>query len=101
MAAVCYSPRHHGSSGESRLQTISAPRTSPPPLEPLPSPTDVGMLGVHQLKRAWGRQRAKQKGQFAFDPGEFHRDRLVFDALGLGLEQTLQFLGQNAPTFDE
>jgi Phytanoyl-CoA dioxygenase (PhyH) len=59
------------------------------------------MLGVHQLKRAWGRQRAKQKGQLAFDPGEFHRDRLVFDALGLGLEQTLQYLGQSAPTFDE
>jgi hypothetical protein len=46
------------------------------------------MLGVHQLKRAWGRQRAKQKGQFAFDPGEFHRDRLVFDALQQSLDLT-------------
>jgi hypothetical protein len=59
------------------------------------------MLGVYQLKRAWARRRAERQGRLAFDPAEFHRDRLVFDALGLGLEQTLQYLGHSAPTFDE
>jgi Phytanoyl-CoA dioxygenase (PhyH) len=83
------------------LQTISAGRPSATALETLPSSTDVGMLGVYQLKRAWGRQRANRQAPSAFDPIEFHRDRLVFDALGLGLEQTLQYLGNSVPTFDE
>jgi hypothetical protein len=67
---------------------------------PLPSPTDVGRLGVYHLKRAWAR-RCRGRPQQAFDHAEFHRDRLVFHALGLGLEQTLQHLGQNAASFEE
>src|SRR5579859_1554450 len=67
--------------------------------EALPAPTDVGMLGVYQLKRAWGRQRASRRGLSTNDPAEFHRDHLVFDALGIGLEQTLQYLGTQ-PEFD-
>jgi Phytanoyl-CoA dioxygenase (PhyH) len=84
------------------LRTSSAGCTGAAALETLPSCTDVGMLGVYQLKRAWARQRASGVRPLAFDPIEFHRDRLVFDALGLGLEQTIQYLGNGgAPTFDE
>jgi hypothetical protein len=82
--------------------TISAQSSGVAAPVALPSPTDVGMLGVYQLKRAWARRRAEARGQgFGFGPDEFHRDHLVFDALGLGLEQTLQYLGQSAPTFEE
>jgi hypothetical protein len=70
-------------------------------IEPLPSPADTGSLGVHQLKRAWARSRANQDGrQAASDQQDFQLDHLVFDALGIGLEQTLQFLG-GRPSFEE
>ena len=55
---------------------------------------------MYHLKRAWARRRPGRPQQ-AFDHAEFHRDRLVFHALGLGLEQTLQHLGQNAASFEE
>jgi hypothetical protein len=81
------------------LQTVSpAPAGA---AEPLPQATETGLLGVHQLKRAWARQLAKRQGRFDFDQRDFRRDHLVFDALGIGLEQTLQYLGQTAPTFAE
>ena len=67
---------------------------------PLPSPTEVGRLGVYHLKRAWARRRPGRPPQ-ACDQAEFHRDRLVFHGLGLGLEQTLQYLGQGAASFAE
>jgi hypothetical protein len=69
-------------------------------IEPLPSLTDVGRLGAYQLKRAWASRRTGAAWR-TFDPVEFHRDRLLFHALGLGLEQTLQYLGQGAASFEE
>jgi ectoine hydroxylase-related dioxygenase (phytanoyl-CoA dioxygenase family) len=69
-------------------------------IEPLPSLTDVGRLGVYQLKRAWASRRPGAAWR-TFDPAEFHRDRLLFHALGLGLEQTVQYLGQGAASFEE
>ena len=69
--------------------------------EPLPPPTETGRLGVFQLKRAWARQRGRRQGVFDTDPRDFRLDHLVFDALGIGLEQTTQYLGQNAPSFEE
>jgi phytanoyl-CoA dioxygenase PhyH len=80
------------------LQTL--PRAQPSAAAPFPSATDTGLLGVYQLKRAWARRRAEFQ-RAACDANEFHRDHLVFDALGIGLEQTLQYLGQGAPTFEE
>jgi len=68
--------------------------------EPLPPPTETGLLGVFQLKRAWARQRARRQGVFDRDQRDFRLDHLVFDALGIGLEQTMQYLGQEAPTFE-
>jgi len=79
------------------LQTVSpAPAGA---TAPLPSATETGLLGVYQLKRAWARQRAKRQGRFDIDQRDFRLDHLVFDALGIGLEQTLQYLGKIAPTF--
>jgi len=81
------------------LQTLAR---VPNAAEPLPSPTDTGALGVFQLKRAWARQKARRQGRHdEAGPREFHLDHLVFDALGIGLEQVIQYLGQSAPTFEE
>jgi hypothetical protein len=69
--------------------------------EPLPAATDTGLLGVHQLKRAWARQRARRQGRFDADRRDFNLDHMVFDALGIGLEQTIQHLGDADPSFEE
>lgn len=66
---------------------------------PLPEIADVGALGVCQLKRLWARAALVRRGGPPGDLADLHRDRLVRDALGLGLEQTQQFLLQHAPTF--
>jgi Phytanoyl-CoA dioxygenase (PhyH) len=81
------------------VQTLSRERVGA--AEPLPAATDAGLLGVHQLKRAWARQRARRQGHVDADQRDFRLDHLVFDALGIGLEQTIQYLGQNAPSFEE
>ena len=81
------------------LQTVSSERGGA--ADPLPAATDTGLLGVYQLKRAWARQLARRQGRFERDQLEFQRDHLVFDALGIGLEQAIQHLGRAAPSFDE
>src|SRR6185503_19059357 len=78
------------------LQTPSHSQAGPPP--PLPSTRETGILGVYQLKRAWARQLAKRQGHFEVGDREFHTDHLVFDALGIGLEQTIEFLGDTGPS---
>jgi len=81
------------------LATAPASRAA---IDPLPLRTDAGLLGVYQLKRAWARHRASQQGRpNAFDRREFHLDHLVFDALGIGLEQTMQYLSRQMPAFAE
>lgn len=67
----------------------------------LPLATDVGALGVCQLKRLWARAQAVRRGESSGDPADRHRDELVRDALGLGLQQTQKFLLQHEPTFEE
>ena len=81
------------------LQTLSRDRAGG--AAPLPSASETGQLGVFQLKRAWARQLARRQGRFDGDQRDFRLDHLVFDALGIGLEQTLQYLGQEAPSFEE
>jgi hypothetical protein len=70
------------------------------PSIPLPSPTDVGELGVFQLKRLWARAIAARRGHQNRDVDQAHRDQLVLDALGLGLEQAQQYLLREAPSFE-
>lgn len=81
------------------LQTLTPERAGT--ADPLPAATDTGLLGVCQLKRAWARQLARRQGQLGIDRRDFRRDQLVFDALGLGLEQTMQHLGRATPSFEE
>lgn len=67
----------------------------------LPLPTEVGELGVFQLKRLWARLLAARAGRQNRDVNEAHRDQLVIDALGLGYEQAQKFLIQEAPEFPD
>jgi hypothetical protein len=68
---------------------------------PLPDCTDVGALGVCQLKRLWARAQLVRRGGRPGDAADLQRDHLVRDALGLGLEQTQVYLMQRTPTFEE
>jgi len=64
----------------------------------LAAPTEVGELGVYQLKRLWSRRIAVQRGQRVEGGGEF-LDHLVLHALGVGLEPALQYFREQ-PTFE-
>lgn len=66
----------------------------------LPPLTATGTLGVYQLKRLWARALAQQRG--ISPPAtmhERHLDTLVIHACGVGLEQTIDYLGTR-PTFE-
>ena len=67
----------------------------------LPCVSEVGELGVFQLKRLWARFLAAREGRQNRDMVEAHRDQLVIDALGLGYEPTQQHLIREAPAFAE
>ncbi|HVZ50917.1 MAG TPA: phytanoyl-CoA dioxygenase family protein [Pseudolabrys sp.] len=72
------------------------------PPAPLPPTSETGLLGVYQLKRTWARLMAARQGVAA--PAEVddrHFDDLVIHALGVGLEQTLDYLARQTPTFAE
>jgi hypothetical protein len=67
----------------------------------LPAATETGALGVCQLKRLWARNTAARAGhRLPVDHREKHLEHLVIDALGVGLEQTVQYLFAAAPTFE-
>jgi hypothetical protein len=78
--------------------------TPSPPSEDcldLPAATETGALGVCQLKRLWARNTAARAGhRLPVDHREKHLEHLVIDALGVGLEQTVQYLFAAAPTFE-
>ena len=63
--------------------------------------TETGSLGVVHLKRLWSSACRARAGRPGRRDDESHRDRLVIDALGLGLHQTLSFLHLDDPTFPE
>src|SRR5262249_53948065 len=68
----------------------------------LPPATETGALGIYQLKRLWARNAAARAGhRVPADVCEKHLDHLIIDALGVGLEQTMQYLFYAAPTFAE
>jgi hypothetical protein len=71
-----------------------------PPLE-LAAATDTGALGIFHLKRYWSRRLLARQGRpVPASKRERHLDHLVIHAVGLGLEQTSQYLGQHAPAFE-
>ncbi len=67
----------------------------------LTSSTEVGSLGVYHLKRLWSRAAASRRGGSPGLDYDCGLDQLVIHALGLGLEQAMQFLHGTAPTFEE
>jgi hypothetical protein len=81
---------------------MSAPSPAPAQTLDLPPATETGMLGVYQLKRLWSCNLAGRNGHRpAIDHARRHLDHLVVDAIGLGLEQTMQYLFAANPSFEE
>lgn len=72
---------------------------SKPPFHLAP-PEELGALGVLHLKRLWSRALAMRQGWTCSDLMEDQRDRLVLDALGVGLEQVKRELMERAPGFE-
>ncbi len=66
-----------------------------------PACDDVGELGVYQLRRLWAGALTARQGGARPDLAEAHLNHLLLDALGLGLEQTQQYLMQKVPAFEE
>lgn len=63
---------------------------------------DVSNLGVFHLKRLWSSAMLSRNGQTVIKhEDEWRFDRTVMFGLGLALEDTFQYLYQNAPTFEE
>jgi hypothetical protein len=63
---------------------------------------ETGALGICQLKRLWSRTVATRQGRaWPTTRHDRHLDHLVIHASGLGLEQTLSYLGRQAPSFEE
>ena len=83
--------------------TVTATLDAPIACPPLAPATETGALGLYQLKRLWARATARARTGI-FPPASMHDrhlDHLVIHASGLGLEQTLGYLGSEAPSFEE
>lgn len=94
-----HSPVRAGSRAVVRLLIV--PSAMKPTTIPLAEPTDPGVLGVYQLKRLWSRMMRQRHGQPADAGAEAPVEHVVLDGLGVGLEQTLQYLFQTGPSFAE
>jgi Phytanoyl-CoA dioxygenase (PhyH) len=57
-------------------------------------------LGVPHLRQMWSRTLARRGSGGPNDPVQWAADRAVMDGLGLGLQETLQFLFARTPDFD-
>lgn len=66
----------------------------------LPPSSALGGLGVPHLRRLWSSAMAARYGHAGQRAGESLLDRLVLDALGLGLHQTWDYLLREAPAFE-
>ncbi|MGF1771617.1 phytanoyl-CoA dioxygenase family protein [Vibrio wakamikoensis] len=67
----------------------------------LASSNELSPIGVYHLKRLWSSTFAKRYQQTQSFPQDVHLDRLVLDALGIGLNQAYQFLYAQKPSLDE
>lgn len=68
---------------------------------PLADAAETGALGVLQLKRLWSRVMRQRQGEACSAGDEAQIDHVVLDALGVGLEQTMQHLFRDGPSFAE
>lgn len=72
------------------------------PME-MASPFETGRLGITYLKRFWSYALLQRSGRLdaSISSQESNFTTSLLNALGLGLEPTIHFLYQNAPSFDE
>ena len=83
------------------MALIDGQAWEPEKISGLAAPTEIGSLGVYQLKRIWSRTiMARQGRSVPVSKHERHLDHLVIHASGLGLEQTMDYLAREAPDFD-
>jgi hypothetical protein len=64
---------------------------------------EIGKLKIMHLKRYWNKAILNREGKLkpnAF-PDEWKMDTTLLTALGIGLEQTIQYVYLSAPSFDE
>jgi len=84
------------------MPIAAAARSKADPAARLAPATETGRLGVCQLKRTWSRLMARWQGHAVpADMHDRHLDDLVIHACGLGLEQTIGYLGRVRPSFEE
>lgn len=62
---------------------------------------EAGKLGIFQLKRFWSLQQAALRGQSEAEPNEYIVNRVMCDALGVGLHQMFQQVCNPECSFDE
>ncbi|MEH3114790.1 phytanoyl-CoA dioxygenase family protein [Pedobacter terrae] len=69
----------------------------------LPPSTETSASGLMHLKRFWRKMMFRRSGQFDEEQweNEWQLDKTLLSVLGLGLEQTLTYVFQYAPTFEE
>ncbi|MGB8193634.1 MAG: phytanoyl-CoA dioxygenase family protein [Chitinophagaceae bacterium] len=65
--------------------------------------TEKSSLGIMHLKRYWEKAMARREGSLAQEAltEEWNTDITMLSALGLGLEQTIRYLFESQPDFDE
>jgi hypothetical protein len=68
----------------------------------LPSSLETGMLGICHLKRFWTIALGKRNGSIGGNSyiDDWRLDKAVLFSLGLGLEQTIKFVYNQAPDFE-
>lgn len=71
-----------------------------PPIT-LASSHELSSIGAYHLKRFWSSTFAQRHQQTQLFPQDVHLDRLILDALGVGLNQAYQFLYTKKPSLDE
>ncbi|MGI4864533.1 MAG: phytanoyl-CoA dioxygenase family protein [Janthinobacterium lividum] len=66
------------------------------------SSTETGQLGIQHLKRFWAQTMAKRSGRFAeANKQDWRFDNVLLNGLGLPLQETLRYLMQTGPAFEE
>ncbi|MEO6522789.1 MAG: phytanoyl-CoA dioxygenase family protein [Mucilaginibacter sp.] len=65
--------------------------------------TETGKLQIMHLKRYWNKSILKREGKMAQDElnDEWQLDTTLLGILGIGLEQTIKYVYQNSPSFEE
>jgi len=64
---------------------------------------ETGKLNVKHLKRYWSKSILKKDGKLSTDAfiNEWKTDTTLLSVIGLGLEQTVQYVYQQEPSFEE